>query len=76
MGAAGEPRVSEPGSEQTDVLLQQLVRLLQEREIESLVRGLMLVMRAGGGWGTIEIEIHDGRVHLVRPAVSIKPGRE
>ena len=71
------PDQSEPErNEQTEAVLQQLSQLLRYGELLSVVRGLQLVLRAGGGWGTIEIELHDGRVHLVRPQVSIKPGRE
>lgn len=63
----------EPHTEQTEAILRQLGQLLQDGELESLLRGFALVMRAGGGWGSIDIEIHDGRVHLVQPTVSIKP---
>lgn len=68
--AAGEPDVM------SDDILQQMGQLLQERELASLLEGLRLVMRAGGGWGQLKIEIKAGHIDLVTPTISIKPGKE
>lgn len=60
----------------TEETLQQLGELLQERELASLLEGLRLVLRAGQGWGRLEVEIKAGHIDLVTPTISIKPGKE